>query len=158
MNTKNAFSLIELMIVIAIVGILAAISIPSYKNYVVRANVLEAITAAESKKADIAERYSLNGAMPCCGYGNGSSNGFVAMADISPNISNLLWFTASTTQGRIEVRFSPNAPSQLAGNIITLTLDPNYLNKDSLVWICGVHPTSTGILKYMPSNCQSTSF
>ncbi|GAB2728198.1 pilin [Halomonas garicola] len=61
---QGGFTLIELMIVVAIIGVLAAIAIPQYQNYVARSQASEALTITSGVRADIAEYYALNGKMP----------------------------------------------------------------------------------------------
>ena len=63
-KTQQGFTLIELMIVVAIIGILAAIAIPAYQDYTIRAKVSEVIGLASSAKTTLYESYSTNGAMP----------------------------------------------------------------------------------------------
>src|SRR5471032_140339 len=63
---QQGFTLIELMIVIAIIGILAAIAIPAYQNYTIRAQVTEGLSLAEGWKTSISEYFAQNGAFPTC--------------------------------------------------------------------------------------------
>src|SRR5476649_1245503 len=63
-SLQKGFTLIELMIVIAIIGILAAIAIPAYQNYTVRAQVTEGLNLADGWKTAVAEYYAQNGVMP----------------------------------------------------------------------------------------------
>ncbi|WP_088701555.1 pilin [Halomonas campaniensis] len=67
-NTQNpkqgGFTLIELMIVVAIIGVLASLAVPQYQNYTARAQASEALTITGGLRADIAEQYTLQGSMP----------------------------------------------------------------------------------------------
>ena len=76
---QSGFTLIELMIVVAIIGILAAIAIPQYQNYVARAQVSEALSLASGGKVALAEYFNTNGTFPA----NNSDAGMAAAADIS---------------------------------------------------------------------------
>ncbi|HEZ3120650.1 TPA: pilin, partial [Neisseria meningitidis] len=79
MNTlQKGFTLIELMIVIAIVGILAAVALPAYQDYTARAQVSEAILLAEGQKSAVTEYYLNHGIWP----GDNSSAGVATSADI----------------------------------------------------------------------------
>jgi type IV pilus assembly protein PilA len=63
-QVQKGFTLIELMIVVAIIGILAAIAIPAYQNYTIRAQVTEGLSLADGWKTGIAEFYAQNGVFP----------------------------------------------------------------------------------------------
>nr|WP_298057580.1 pilin [uncultured Halomonas sp.] len=74
---QRGFTLIELMIVVAIIGVLASIAVPQYQNYTARAQASEGLTVTAGLRADIAEYFSLNGEMPTThdqiGYGDHSA-------------------------------------------------------------------------------------
>ncbi len=76
---QKGFTLIELMIVVAIIGILAAIAIPAYQNYTIRAQVTEGLSLADGWKTSIAEYYANNGAFPTCSSTTGGA-GCIAAA------------------------------------------------------------------------------
>src|SRR5699024_4184541 len=70
MNRQQGFTLIELMIVVAIIGILAAIAIPAYQNYIARSQMSEALTLAGGLKTDVAEYWMQNGSVSEANSGN----------------------------------------------------------------------------------------
>src|ERR1700676_5367577 len=79
---QKGFTLIELMIVIAIIGILAAIAIPAYQNYTIRAQVTEGLTLADGWKTCSSEYYAQNGTFPSCSSTTGGA-GCIAAAGTS---------------------------------------------------------------------------
>jgi type IV pilus assembly protein PilA len=137
-SMQKGFTLIELMIVIAILGILMAIAIPAYQDYTVRAKVSEGISLAGAAKTAVAETYMSNNAYP----ETNSAAGLPASDTIKGNnVSGVLVGTA----GAITITYT-GLPS---GNT-TLILKP-IVNAGSVSWTC-----NTGNIedKYLPSNCR----
>src|SRR3984957_6023042 len=79
-QVQKGFTLIELMIVVAIIGILAAIAIPAYQNYTIRAQVTEGLSLADGWKTGISEYYAQNGTFPTCTSTTGGAGCIAATA------------------------------------------------------------------------------
>ncbi|OYV78238.1 MAG: hypothetical protein B7Z66_01435 [Chromatiales bacterium 21-64-14] len=161
-RTQQGFTLIELMIVVAIIGILAAIAIPAYQDYTVRAKVTEGLNLADAAKTAVAETFQSDGHMPTTG------------TKITPNSFGLPLYTSITgkyvasvevitgTSGQIKITY---AAKTLGGNPTAngkvLTLTPVTTNAGSIAWVCGystlgtVSGTGTNMpAKYLPANCR----
>jgi type IV pilus assembly protein PilA len=132
------FSLIELMIVVAIIGILAAIALPSYQDYAVRSRVSELIQAASSAKTAIAERYQINNDASTAGIG------------VTVPVTGKVTASDVTSDGIVTVNGSTAASS--VGANVTVTIKPNYGSNGSVTWSCIGSPS-----RYMPSSCVSLS-
>lgn len=132
------FSLIELMIVVAIIGILAAIALPSYQDYAVRSRVSELILAASSAKTAIAERYQVNNDASTAGIG------------VTVPVTGKVTASDVTSDGVITVNGSTAASS--VGANVTVTIKPSYGSNGSVTWSCIGSPS-----RYMPSSCVSLS-
>ena len=138
-KVQKGFTLIELMIVVAIIGILAAIAIPAYQDYTIRAQVSEGINLASGAKAAIAEYFMDTGAMP-------SSND---AAGLENNISgNYVQSVVVSGAGLVTVRYGNQANSAI--NDLTLTLTPSA-TAGSVVWQCD---DGTLLPKHVPSACR----
>jgi type IV pilus assembly protein PilA len=155
---QKGFTLIELMIVVAIIGILAAIAIPAYQDYLIRSQVSEGLTMAAAAKASVAEFYANSGTWP----GTNSEAGLGSATTIQGKYVDQI----TVTNGGIEIQYGNQAnASKLAGQ--TVGLLPGASDNGDVVWACGnsVLPTSitpasaaTGVTslegKYLPSSCR----
>lgn len=164
-SAQKGFTLIELMIVVAIIGILAAIAIPAYQDYTIRAQVTEGLNLASAVKANVAEFYAQNGAWPAAMIGGGVN--LSNTADPSGKYVN----DVTLGNGTIQIHYSAVAPQQANKNIDTLELDmrPTLSSNGDVIWTCGKHAivgidpsgataadgdASSVPDKYLPSNCR----
>ena len=146
-SAQQGFTLIELMIVVAIIGILAAIAIPAYQDYIARAQMSEAMTLASGVKIPVTESFSQDGACPA----NGTS-GIAAATDITGKYvaSVTSAGTGSATGGcTIAVAMkTAGVSSGIQGQTLTLTMSTTA-TAGSYNWAC----TSTAAQKYLPKSC-----
>ncbi|TCB72060.1 prepilin-type N-terminal cleavage/methylation domain-containing protein [Acinetobacter sp. ANC 4216] len=139
-SMQKGFTLIELMIVVAIIGILAAIAIPAYQNYTKRSHVSEGLSLAGGAKAGVAEFYSSNGKMPP----NAASAGI--SATITGNAVTSVALTANN--GLITITFN-----EKVDNGKTLALSPTATTS-GILWKCKPGSSNPVDTKYLPSNCR----
>lgn len=145
-KTQSGFTLIELMIVIAIIGILAAIAIPAYQDYVIRSQVSESLSLGDGSKTAIAEFYSNTGRLP----DSNASAGLAAPASISGNYVESVTVTAT---GQISVLFnSTKANQKIQAKILLLS---PITSGGSTKWTCKTDTTAEIVNKYLPTNCRS---
>jgi type IV pilus assembly protein PilA len=132
---SNGFTLIELMIVVAIIGILAAIAIPAYQNYVVRAQVTEGLSMLGHAKTRVQESY----------FNRGEAPATRATAGLSPNptdSSGKYVTSVDVNNGVLIVTFGYEANAAIAG--LTLTMTPYETAGTGVVWRCGAAPAPGG--------------
>lgn len=134
---QKGFTLIELMIVVAIIGILAAIAIPAYQDYAIRARISEGLILAGAAKQAVTDTYHSNGAWP-------SSNTVAGLANAASIVGNHVRRVTVTGAGNITITYS-GAP--IDGT--TVTLIPNNAI-GSLTWDCN----SAIRAQWLPSSCR----
>jgi type IV pilus assembly protein PilA len=154
------FTLIELMIVVAIIGILAAIGIPQYQNYVARAQVAEALALIAPAKLGVAEYYSTNGEMPPEGSNIEDITGLEA-ADLEGSyVSGVEWMSAaSPLDSAIVVVFKSDAHTELASTLFLVCAHAE--NNQPIQWNCATSCSGVDLLvaakvdeKYLPNGCK----
>ena len=155
---QKGFTLIELMIVVAIIGILAAIAIPAYQDYTVRSQVTEGMNLASPVETGIAEYFANTGSFPTT----------LAQVGISASPTGKYVSAVGITAGAIDVTYGLQANA--AVNTMHLLLTPYIDANNDVVWICGKHAVPTGaslptgvtsgsggttvLDKYLPQTCR----
>ena len=159
-SIQKGFTLIELMIVVAIIGILAAIAIPAYQDYLIRSQVSEGLTMAAAAKASVSEFYANRGQWPA----SNSEAGLGNAGDIQGKYVSAI----TVTSGGITIDFGNEAnAAHLAPNQLGLT--PGASVNGDVIWRCGYSDPPAGWNggttsatsgstdvdgKYLPSTCR----
>ena len=164
-KVQQGFTLIELMIVVAIIGILAAIAIPAYQDYTIRSQVSEGLTLAAAAKAAVAESFSDRGEAP-------ADREAAGMTATATDTSGKYVSSVEVTNGTITITYGNEVNAVVDAE--TLTLTPYESVDLSVVWRCGNAPApantvelgtaGAGVIaayvapslldKYMPSSCR----
>jgi type IV pilus assembly protein PilA len=137
-RVQKGFTLIELMIVVAIIGILAAIAIPAYQDYTIRSQVTEGLTLAGAAKAAVAESFSQTGEPPA----NRTEAGMSATAT---DTSGKYVSEVEVNGGTIEITYGHEANSKItAAGANLLALVPYETPDASVAWKCGAANDPSG--------------
>lgn len=138
---RAGFTLIELMIVVSIIGILAAIAIPAYQRYVIRSQVAEGLNLSSGAQTAVSEFFMGNGAWP-------SDNEEAGLSDATSIVGD---YTARVVvaDNVISVHYGVNAHADISDEVVTLTAVDN---EGSVSWTCA----SAGVIKawHLPDACR----
>jgi type IV pilus assembly protein PilA len=134
-RVQQGFTLIELMIVVAIIGILAAVALPAYQDYTVRAKVTEVMLAASSAKLGVSEYVTTYSALP-------PSGSFTPESQSTKYVSGVAWDGTTITA-------TAQGDAKISGSTITLTPTLNA-NGNQANWACAGSIDA----KYRPSSCK----
>lgn len=160
---QKGFTLIEMMIAVTIVGILAAVAIPTYQNYVIRAQLTEGLSLASAVQSDVGYYYTTKGSWPTrmlgpapgLGYESRPSGKYVVFIDVD--------------HGTVIIKYG-NQASRVITVWNELDLRPRLTQSGNVIWICGKQAAPTNVtdpevpstidntsipLQYLPSSCKS---
>ena len=163
-HKSRGFTVIELIIVVAILGILASIAVTAYQTYTVRAQVAEALNLAASAKAPVVDAYNITG-MPA------ADRAAAGMTPLATDTQGKFVTQVNIDNGRVDITFGNNAHQDILGDTISAT---PYITADgTIIWRCGAAPAPVdGVLltgggvaaahqaptidsRYLPSGCRN---
>ena len=152
-KVQQGFTLIELMIVVAIIGILAAVAIPAYQDYTIRAKVTEGLGLAAAAKTAVSEYYASQGTLPT----NNDEAGMGSAGDYETDVVD----TVTVASGVVTIDFKAIGGDTTTADL--LSFYPTQNAAGAVMWKCAGRnggdyssPTGTNPIanKYLPSNCR----
>jgi len=142
-KAQQGFTLIELMIVVAIIGILAAIAIPAYSDYMTRSKVSELLSVGAPAKTAISEYYITQNTFPT----SATLAGFTTQVT-SKYVSSLSYTGSGTNQGMITI--TGNSGTTGLGTAVNITLKPTTNASGTVEWVCA----ATAGTRFVPASCR----
>jgi type IV pilus assembly protein PilA len=158
-HIQKGFTLIELMIVVAIIGILAAVALPAYQDYTVRAKMSEVILALSACRTTITEIYQSGGVAPAqngwgCGEAGGSGTPISSkyVNQLTTNANGVVFATVTGINTDVNAKILTLVPIATGGGAAVFTVNSGA---GLFGWVCGSSVTGTTVsAKYLPGSCR----